>query len=128
MPRKKRAAEQLPPLELAIMHVLWDFGPSTVQQVQQHLEGKHAYTTIQTILNTMEGKGRTTRKLQGKAYIYSASLSRDLALGNAVRDLVERTFKGSIDGLLMNLVKTEQIDKEALERLDRMLVEKESES
>ena len=128
MSRKKRAEEQIPPMELAIMHVLWEFGPSTVQQVQRRLDGTQAYTTVQTILNTMEAKGRTTRKLQGKAYIYSASLSRDLALGNAVRDLVQRTFKGSIDGLLMNLVKTEQVDKQALERLERMLSDMERQS
>lgn len=125
MDRKKQASEQLPPMELAIMHVLWDNGPSTVQEVQTHLEGDPAYTTVQTILNTMEKKGRTKRQLRGKAYVYRASLSRDVALASAVRDLIQRTFQGSVEGLLMNLVKTEQVDARTLRRLNRLLTEKE---
>jgi len=123
MDRRKRAAEQLPPMELAIMHVLWDNGPSTVQAVQARLDGNPAYTTVQTILNTMEKKGRTKRKLDGKAYVYQAVLARDKALGNAVRDLIQRTFQGSVEGLLMNLVRTEQIDEATLQRLERLLAE-----
>lgn len=39
------------------MHVLWERGPSSVQEVQQLLEGTPAYTTVQTIMTTMEKKG-----------------------------------------------------------------------
>jgi predicted transcriptional regulator len=39
-------------MELAIMNVLGDKGPSTVQAVQARLQGKPEYTTVQTILNT----------------------------------------------------------------------------
>jgi predicted transcriptional regulator len=112
-------------MELAIMHVLWDFGPATVQQVHDHLPNNHAYTTVQTILNTMVSKGRTSRELVGRAYVYSAALSRDSALNTAVKDLIDRTFKGSLEGLLMNLVRSEQIDQATLTRLKAMLKEKE---
>jgi predicted transcriptional regulator len=123
--RRELALTQLPPMELAIMHVLWDNGPSTVQEVQDHLKGGPAYTTVQTVLNTMERKGRVKRKLTGKAYIYRSALSKDATLGNAVRDLVQRTFQGSVEGLLLNMVKTEQIDEETIERLSRLLAEQE---
>ncbi len=121
MNRKQRAAEQLPPMELAIMHVLWDNGPSTVQEVQAHLDDNPAYTTVQTILNKMEQKGRTKRELDGKAYIYRAALAKEKALGNAVRDLIQRTFQGSVEGLLLNLVQTEQIDEATLQCLEHLL-------
>jgi predicted transcriptional regulator len=113
-------------MELVIMHVLWDCGPCTVQQVQEKLGGKHAYTTVQTILNTMEAKGRTSRELVGRAYVYCAALARETALGTAVRDLVDRTFKGSVEGLLMNLVQTEQVDAALLRRLEKMVKNKEA--
>jgi len=115
--RRKRAAEQIPPMELSILHVLWEIGPSTVQQVQDRLEGESAYTTVQTIMNTMEQKGRTKRTLKGKAFVYRAAVNQDVAEGGVVRDLVERVFKGSVEGLLMNLVKTKQLDEKTLERL-----------
>lgn len=125
--RRKRSAEQIPPMELAILHVLWESGPSTVQQVQKRLEGEPAYTTVQTIMNTMDQKGRTKRKLKGKAFVYSAAVERDVAEGGVVRDLVERVFRGSVEGLLMNLVKTKQLDQKTLERLKREIAMREEE-
>jgi predicted transcriptional regulator len=122
---KARPAPQIPPMELAIMHVLWENGPSTVQQVQERLRGEPAYTTVQTIMNTMEKKGRTKRKLTGKAFVYRAAVDQDVAAGGAVRDLVDRVFKGSVEGLLMNLVKTDQVDKKTLKRLKLLVAEKE---
>ena len=122
---RKKASEQLPPMELAIMHVLWERGPSTVQEVQAQLEGEPAYTTVQTILNIMAQKGRTKRTLRGKAYVYRAALSRELARGSAVQDLVERMFGGSVESLLMNLTKPEKVDAETWARLRRAIAERE---
>ena len=38
--------ENLTPLELEIMHVLWETGPANVQTVQQKLKRDLAYTTL----------------------------------------------------------------------------------
>jgi predicted transcriptional regulator len=96
--------------------------------VQSHLDGDHAYTTVQTILNTMEKKGRTKRTLKGKAYIYRAALSRDVAMGSAISDLVDRMFGGSVESLLMNLVKTEKVDDATFKRLRKALAAQEEEA
>ena len=122
--RKRKPSQQLPPMELAIMHVLWEIGPSTVQEVQTRLEGEPAYTTVQTILNTMERKRRVKRTLKGKAYVYRSALVQETAVGGAVPDFVQRVFRGSVEGLLMNLVKTDQLDTETLERLRRLVATK----
>jgi predicted transcriptional regulator len=111
-------------MELAIMNILWDHGPSTVQEVQARLTGEPAYTTVQTILNTMEKKGRTKRVLKGKAYVYRASLSRDVAMGSALKDLIDRMFGGSAENLLMNLLKTEKLDEATFQRLRRTVSER----
>jgi predicted transcriptional regulator len=122
---KKKASEQLPPMELAIMQVLWERGPSTVQEVQAELAGEPAYTTVQTILNIMAQKRRTKRTLRGKAYVYRAALSRELARGSAVEDLVTRMFGGSVESLLMNLTKPEKVDDETWARLRQAIAERE---
>jgi BlaI family transcriptional regulator, penicillinase repressor len=113
----------LPPMELAIMQILWDHGPSTVQEVQTRLPRASAYTTVQTTLNTMEKKGRTRRVLKGRAFIYSAAMSKNAAAGSAIRDLINRMFGGSAEDLLMTLAKTEKIDLETVDRLKRTIVE-----
>ncbi len=108
-------------LETEIMNVLWDFGPATVQDVQSRLPGKLAYTTVQTMLNILHRKGRVERRLEGKAYRYQAVLSREKAISQSIGDLAGRLFGGSVDALLMNLIKHRQIDRKKLEELNRMI-------
>ena len=105
------------PLELKIMQVLWRLGPSPVQTVQQELGGDLAYTTVQTMLNVLERKGRVTRRLRGRAYEYRAAVTEEKTLGRAVADLVDRMFAGSPEELVMSLVKSRQLDAERLAKL-----------
>jgi predicted transcriptional regulator len=111
------AARGTTPLELKIMQVLWRLGPCQVQAVQRELEGALAYTTVQTMLNVLEKKGRVTRRLRGRAYEYRAVVSEEKTLGTAVADLVNRMFGGSPEELVMSLVKSRQLDAGRLARL-----------
>jgi predicted transcriptional regulator len=108
------------------MQVLWENGASTVQAVQEKLPGESlAYTTVQTMLNVLQRKGKVKRRLVGKAYEYRAVLSRERALRDAAGDLLDRMFGGSVDALLMSLVKSRQIDTEKLAKLRRLIDEHE---
>ena len=91
----ERERETLTKLELQIMQVIWREGASTVSAVQEGLEQELAYTTVQTMLNILERKGKLKRKLRGRAFEYRATVSEDKATGHAVRDLVDRMFGGS---------------------------------
>ena len=108
-------------LELQIMQVIWRLGPSTVGQVQEGLEQELAYTTVQTMLNILEKKGKLRRKLLGRSYEYSAAVSEAKASGHAVRDLVDRMFGGSHEELVMSLIKARQIDPERIAELSKKL-------
>lgn len=119
MPRKP--SDQLTPLELEIMNVLWDHGPDVVQGVQEHLGGTLAYTTVQTMLNVLVRKGKAKRTLVDRAYRYRAAITREKAAGATLRDVVQRIFGGSAEALVMNLVETKQLTPETLRRLNAML-------
>ncbi|HKP72262.1 MAG TPA: BlaI/MecI/CopY family transcriptional regulator [Pyrinomonadaceae bacterium] len=119
MPRKKN--EQLTPLELEIMNVLWETGAANVQTVQGRLERELAYTTVQTMLNVLHRKGKVTRELQEKAYFYRPSVSRRQVAGQTMGDLIDRLFGGSAENLLMSLVETRRLTPETLTRLNAML-------
>ena len=113
---------QLTRLELQIMQVLWHKGPSTVQAVQQRLPGEPlAYTTVQTMLNILQRKGKVKRKLLGKAYEYRPVLSRDKALRDATSDMLDRMFGGSVEALLMSLVKSNQLDADQLAKVQKLI-------
>ena len=123
--RKRQAPEQLTPLELEIMKVLWETGPAAVQTVQERLpaERKLAYNTVQTMLNVLHRKGKVRRELQGRAYLYEPAVTRPQAAGLAVGDLVQRMFDGSAEDLVLSLVETRQLTPEKLARLTAMLEE-----
>lgn len=106
--RRGKASDSLTPLELQIMQVLWREGAGNVQHVQTHLPAgtELAYTTVQTMLNVLERKGRVRRTLKGRAFEYSAAVSEEKVLGQAVRDLVQRMFGGSPEDLVMSLIKS----------------------
>ena len=113
---------QLTRLELQIMQVLWKDGPSTVQSVQQRLPGDPlAYTTVQTMLNILQRKGKVKRKLLGKAYEYRPVLGRDKALREAASDMLDRMFGGSVEALLMSLVKSNQLDADKLAKVQKLI-------
>jgi predicted transcriptional regulator len=119
----EREKDTLTKLELQIMQVIWRLGPSNVGEVQAGLEQQLAYTTVQTMLNILHKKGKLKRRLQGRAYQYSATVTEDRASRNAVRDLVDRMFGGSSEELVMSLIKSKQIDAKKIAELSRRLQE-----
>ena len=121
MPRPK--SENLTPLELEIMHVLWAEGPANVQSVQQHLPRELAYTTVQTMLNILHRKGKVKRTLKDRAYIYKPVVSRSQVLGQHVSDVVERLFGGSAESLVMSLIETKHLTPKKLARLNKLMEE-----
>jgi BlaI family transcriptional regulator, penicillinase repressor len=115
--RKEATKIPLTKLELKIMQVIWRCGSSTVSAVQAEMEPALAYTTVQTMLNILERKGKLKRELQGRAYVYSARVTEDKALRQGLRDLIDRMFSGSSEDLVMSLLKSGQIDSKKLAEL-----------
>jgi predicted transcriptional regulator len=138
-----REKTALTKLELQIMQVIWKLGAGTasgttkaacsvkgacsVKDVQQALPQPLAYTTVQTMLNILERKGKLRRKLRGRAYVYSATVTEAKASRHAVRDLVDRMFGGSTDELVMSLIKSRQIDPKRIAELTRRVQQEDAE-
>jgi predicted transcriptional regulator len=115
----KRDKSGLTKLELQVMQVIWKRGASTVSDVQEGLEQELAYTTVQTMLNILQRKGKLKRELQGRAFLYSATVTEAKASSHALRDLVDRMFGGSSEDLVMSLIKSKQIDAKKLAELSK---------
>jgi BlaI family penicillinase repressor len=125
MPKKARI---LAPLERRIMRVLWDGGTGNVQKVLRGLTGEPqlAYTTVQTTLNVLHRKGKVKRKLVGRAYEYSAIISQEAANSHAIKEVLQKVFRGSVDDLLLSLVRSKQLDAQKLAELQAKLQASES--
>ena len=115
--------EHLTPLELEIMHVLWESGPANVQTVQQKLKRELAYTTVQTMLNILHRKGKVKRSLKDRAYFYKPVVSHRQVVSHHLGDLVDRLFGGSAESLVMSLVETKHLTPKKLARLQQLIEE-----
>jgi len=119
----RRQTEHLTPLELEIMHVLWEVAPANVQTVQSHLKRELAYTTVQTMLNILLRKGKVKRTLKDRAYFYRPVVSRSHVTRKQIADIVDRLFGGSAESLVMSLVETNRLTPESLARVHKLLEE-----
>ena len=105
------------------MEILWNLGPSTVQTVQQALEAKRplAYTSVQTMLNVLERKGKAKRTRKDRAHLYSAKVTRESTVGRSLDDMIERLFGGSAESLVMNLLQSRKLSPEKLAELEKLV-------
>jgi predicted transcriptional regulator len=115
--------KKLSRLELKIMEVLWQHGPSPVRDIQQQLPPKRrpAHTTISTILTRLEAKGavRRTHKI-GNAHIFEAVITRDATQRQLVDELLT-FFGGRIAPLVSHLIDTGQLTLEHVEDARKLL-------
>lgn len=110
--------------ELDVMAVLWDHGPATVAEVRAHISDPLAYTTVLTVLRTLEQKGHVGHEEEGKAYRYHPLVEREAAGESALRRIVGKVFRGSNELLLTHLVDSERLTDNEIRRMRRLLDER----
>ncbi len=126
---RRKGSSSLTQMELQFMDVLWrqKKKSSSVQQVQDALleDGVElAYTTVQTVLNTLEKKGKVSRKLDGRALVYLPAITKESILKQAVRELADRMFGGSSEDLVMSLITAREVDAKRIAKLARAVAVK----
>ncbi len=78
-------------LERSVMDVLWRPAsrPMSVRDVLEALTDRDlAYTTILTVLDRLAKKGFAARVLDGRAWSYTAAVSREWIAQAAIRDIL----------------------------------------
>jgi len=107
--------------EADLMEVLWEHGPSTVTEVRERLKDDLAYTTVLTILRTLEAKGYVGHDEEGRAHRYKSLIARDAARRSALRNLSNKLFKGSTELLLTHLVQDQPLSETQVQRIRHLL-------
>jgi predicted transcriptional regulator len=112
---------QLTDREADVMQVLWDHGPSVVNEVKDRLADELAYTTVLTILRTLEQKGYVKHEEEGRVYRYFAIVKEDAARKSALQHLTGKLFKGSAELLFAHLVSDRKLSPEQIRRMRDLL-------
>jgi len=110
--------------ELDVMSVLWEVGPATVAEVRERIADDLAYTTVLTILRTLEQKGYVSHTEDGRAHRYKPLVKREVAGRTALRRLMDKVFDGSPELLLTQLVSDKNLSDEELRRLRKLLADR----
>ncbi len=101
--------------ELDVMALLWSRGSATVAEVQSALPDELAYTTVLTILRTLDAKGYVRHRKEGRAHRYFPAVPREEAGKSALHRLVEKIFDGSATALLTQTGLRSQPDQRGIE-------------
>jgi predicted transcriptional regulator len=110
--------------EADVMRVLWEHGPSVVAEVRERLSDELAYTTVLTILRTLETKGYVAHQEEGRVHRYFAAVKEQAAQRSALRHLTQKLFNGSAELLFTHLVSDQKLTPEQIRRMRKLLADK----
>lgn len=107
--------------EADVMRVLWERGAATVAEVREALQDELAYTTVLTILRTLQDKGYVGHDEEGRTHRYYPQVEQHAARKSALRHLADKLFDGSAELLVTQLVSGERLDREQIDRIRKLL-------
>lgn len=110
--------------ELEIITILWQLGSGTVAEVRDRLPDDLAYTTVLSLIRTMEEKELVRHVEEGRAYRYFPIVQEKSVRRSAVKQLVETVFQGAPDLLLTQLVSDRRLSEADLRRIRRLIDER----
>lgn len=110
-------------LELQALSVLWHDGPSTVGAVLEALpDGKdRAYTTVLSVMQSLERKRLVKRSKAGRAHVYEAAHPKDRVVDQAAADFLTNTFGGRLGEAILTLLSSGTLTPEEKTNIEREL-------
>jgi BlaI family transcriptional regulator, penicillinase repressor len=108
--------------ELDIMSVLWELGEATVTEVRDRVDPNLAYTSISSMIRTLELKGYVShRRGEGKTHVYFPAIDAETAGESALGRLLDKVYGGSPIKLLAHLVDQKRLSEKELTRMRDLL-------
>ncbi len=121
----RQVASQLTEVELQILRILWELGPSPVREIHARLNAAKGtnYSTTVKMLSVMLEKGLVKRDENASPHIWRAAMSRDSAGKRMVKDLVDKVYDGAAMSLVLHALKSAKASSEELGEVRRLLDE-----
>jgi predicted transcriptional regulator len=121
MPRPPSA--QPTEVEMQILRILWDLGPSPVREIHRRLQSAKGtnYSTTVKMLAVMLQKGLVKRDEEAQPHVYRPALSRAKTGKKMLDDLIEKVYEGSAMSLVLQALSSGKATKEELDQVRRLL-------
>ena len=117
-------------VEMQILRIVWDLGPSPVREIHRRLEAAKGtnYSTTVKMLAVMLEKGLLTRDEKAQPHIYKAVLTRERTGKRLVRDLIEKVYNGSAHSLVLEALSARRATQQERDEIRRLLDKMEGKS
>ena len=108
--------------ELDIMSVLWDLGEATVTEVRDRVDPALAYTSVSTMIRTLELKGYVShRRGEGKTHVYFPAIDPETAGESTLSRVLDKIYGGSPLKMLAHLMEQRTLSTAELARMRALL-------
>jgi BlaI family transcriptional regulator, penicillinase repressor len=112
-------------LELRIMEAVWKLGPCPVREIQETFpeRSRPAYTTVQTTVYRLEGKGalRCVKRISN-AHIFEAAITRD-DVGKGLLDDLLALFGGGSRPVMAHLIESGKLTLDDVKEAEQALLD-----
>ena len=118
-------ASQPTDVELQILQVLWEHGPSTVRSVHDFLSVTREvnYATTVKMLAIMFEKGLVTRDESVRPQIYSAASTRTRTQKQMLNEFIQKVYEGSAASVALQALSSKKASKEDMAKIRELLDE-----
>lgn len=117
--------KRLTKAEEEIMHLIWEFGPTTVSDLIDRMgTPKPPHSSISSIVRILEKKEFVDHKAYGRTYEYFPIIEKSAYSKFSLKKLVSQYFEGSMNELVSFLVKEDDISIQDLRELTKQLDDK----
>ncbi|MCA9210628.1 MAG: BlaI/MecI/CopY family transcriptional regulator [Planctomycetales bacterium] len=124
----KSRASQPTEVELQILRILWELGPSPVRNIHTRLNAEKGtnYSTTVKMLSVMLDKGLVKRDETASPHIYRPAMTREATGKRMLRDLVDKVYDGAAMSLVLQALASTKATPDELAEVRRLLDEMES--
>ena len=119
----RHSSNQPTDVELQILRLLWELGPSTARSVHNRLneiKGTQYPTTVKMLL-VMLDKGLVKRDDTVRPQVYSPASSQAVTQKRMLKDMIRKVYDGSAKSLVMQALATSRASKQDLEEIRDLL-------
>ncbi len=110
-------------LENEVMRAVWELQPCTVDAVHRMISRTRTLkeASTRTILRRLEHKGYLSHVEENRAYVYRAVEAPRRLAARAVRQILDRFCRGSLEELVAGMVESKVLSPRELDRLEEFV-------
>jgi BlaI family penicillinase repressor len=117
-------------LEMQVLSVLWERGPSTAREVRDAMPDgkKRAYTSILSVMQVMEKKKLLTHTNKGVAHVYRPAVNKHHVLQPFLRRMLKEVFGGRPAAMMQALLDETSVSETDLAEMRQLLAQARTEN